>query len=171
MGFYGSIYYQITNAFAKILITNKGKSDSGFADQNNILKDEIAVYADGRNGSFYLDAGNKWIQLEGNENTNFCTIWHGPPDADGAKGFVIPLEKVNEPTQEMLAESIPLEGGACFSTPVIYYDNAGHVVPSGYVKYFTIPKTDYETDLETMKDDIESLYEENNQQGSNIAKL
>lgn len=171
MGFYGSIYYQAANAFAKILITNGGKENSSFANSDNILKDEIAMTADGRGGSFYLDAGNRWIQLEGNGNTNFCTLWHAPPDSENAENFVIPFQKIEEPSTAIQESATPLSGGSYFSTPVIYYDEAGHLVPTGYLNYFTIPKTDYENNLEILQDNVDTLLITSKQHGVNIEGL
>lgn len=171
MGFYGSIYYQVANAFAKILITNSGKGSRSFADPGNILKDEIAMMADGRGGSFYLDAGNRWIQLEGNENTNFCTLWHAPPDSENAEDFFVPFQKVEEPSAAVQESATPLSGGSYFSTPVIYYDKAGHLVPTGYLNYFTIPKTDYENDLEILQDNVDTLLVTSEKHGVDIEGL
>jgi hypothetical protein len=49
MSFYGSVYYQIANAFARIIVTNARSTANNFPD--GALKDEVTLDATSRLGS------------------------------------------------------------------------------------------------------------------------
>ena len=63
MSFYGSVYYQLIDAFYKVIIRNKGKDAINFIDGD----EDREVSAQGRHGVFGFDSGNRWINFGYNE--------------------------------------------------------------------------------------------------------
>lgn len=138
MSFYGSIYYQAGEALTKVFIQNFGKNKTDFLTEN--LEDEVEIKADGRKGSLYLNNGNRWLSLKGDAENNLCTIYHNAPDETNLSQYLVPITKTEQPPTGTQIVELPLSDDVYFSTPAIYYDEAGHVIPTGNVMYFKIPK-------------------------------
>ncbi len=139
MSFYGNVYYQTLGAIAKIIIQNSGILNSNFIDESK-LTTSVEMDTSGKKEALGFDSGNRWIQLKGDLNSNKCSIWHGPPDKN-SDIFTSLLNVEDNPTSEMLMNStvLDLSKGLCFSSPKIYYDNAGHFYNGGEVEYFRVP--------------------------------
>jgi hypothetical protein len=129
MSFYGSIYYQAGEAITKIFIQNLGKNKKTFL--KGTPEDEIEIKADGRQGSFFLNTGNRWLQLKGDAENNMCTMYHAKPDNDNLSNYLVPIVKTSRPPADANVIELPLSDDVYFSTPAIYYDEAGHVIPTG----------------------------------------
>lgn len=149
MSFYGSIYYQAGEAITKVFIQNFGKNKNTFP---NAVDDEVEIKADGRKGSFYLNSGNKWVVLDGSSENNLCTIYHSKPDETNLNQYVMPLEKADTPPADAQVINLSLADDIYLSSPAIYYDEAGHMIPTGQIMYFKIPKIDIQQGI----DDLES---------------
>jgi hypothetical protein len=55
-----------------------------------------------------------------------------------------------------------LPAGSVFQVPLLRYDKAGHLIPSDEVQYFVLPKTDFESNLDTLQSDVRTLYNTTN---------
>lgn len=156
MSFYGSVYYQIANAFARIVIENASSTKIDFPKED--LINEVTLDATSRLGSVQLQAGNRWIQFTTDALNNVCMIWHGAPDAN-ATTLAPPIVKIEDPSEPIINGATELEAGSVFQVPLLRYDTAGHLIPTKEVQNFILPKTDFESDLDVIKADIESLNE------------
>jgi hypothetical protein len=61
VSFYGSVYYQLIDAFYKVVMRNKGKDSALFLESDTL--EDVETAAKGRKGVFGFDSGNKWINL------------------------------------------------------------------------------------------------------------
>lgn len=158
MSFYGSVYYQATQAFAKILLKNSGIENIKFytGDLEN-----SSIESASRNGAFYVDAGNRWIQIV--PDTDGFTIWHNKPregdDLVFTQGF-----RVEE--NPLVTDSVvELKSGDYLEVPMFFIDEAGHIVPGKTeAVYYRMPVLEIETDIDTLtermdtaEDDITTL--------------
>lgn len=140
MSFYGSVYYQLIDAFHKAAIKNTGKNKNEFLTN---IEDESINLANGRKGEITFDTGNKWIQLSSNEEENsnaYYNIWHAAPDEGASKSFQ-GIAKVEEDVN--LENFTRLGAGEYFSTDKVIYDDAGHISKIE-TNYFQLPDPDYE---------------------------
>lgn len=146
MSFYGSVYYQLIDAFYKVIIRNKGKNAINFIDGD----EDREVSAQGRHGVFGFDSGNRWINFGYNEELkpdsketyNIYQIYHGRPDPEATlanHGFRAMLEDVESRTDE--EGIIQLEPHDVFETYDSIYDDAGHIARSER-KVYRLPKSD-----------------------------
>lgn len=146
MSFYGSVYYQLIDAFYKVIIRNKGKDAINFIDGD----EDREVSAQGRHGVFGFDSGNRWINFGYNEELkpdsketyNIYQIYHGRPDPEATlanHGFRAMLEDVESRTDE--EGIIQLEPHDVFETYDSIYDDAGHIARSER-KVYRLPKSD-----------------------------
>lgn len=119
MGFYGNIYNTILN----LLIRNNGKNNGSFL--NEILGDSSKI----KGQTISFDTGNKWIQLS--NNGDGCNIWHGPAEATESDVQIKTevVEQTNEENNQLIA------GVSCLLTPVLTYDEAGHITGSSSMQY------------------------------------
>lgn len=86
MSFYGSVYYQLVDAFTKIVLGNKGiNTNNKFGAGSTDLEGSQAI---GRKGVFGFDTGNRWIVFDENtvkdqetgKDFTICEIYHNKPD-------------------------------------------------------------------------------------------
>lgn len=106
MSFYGSIYYQLVDAFHRMLVRNAGLEKVTFPEEENVPigETEIIYRAPGRQGTVNLQTGNRWITFTkegykkadeaGNDKVTGVidsekpyTIWHSAPDAENCAPF------------------------------------------------------------------------------------
>lgn len=106
MSFYGSIYYQLVDAFHRMLVRNAGLEKVTFPEEENVPigETEIIYRAPGRQGTVNLQTGNRWITFTkegykkadetGNDKVAGVidsekpyTIWHSAPDAENCVPF------------------------------------------------------------------------------------
>ena len=80
MSFYGSIYYQLVDAFNRIWITNKGKEEVAFPEEEKI-EEKFEYHSPGRQGVIGLNSGNRWISFT-READNTFTIWHNSANGE-----------------------------------------------------------------------------------------
>lgn len=167
MSFYGSVYYQATDAIAKIIIRNSGLLDTKFFE--NEIPEFVQIDADGRASELKLDSGNRWIQLIGVDNDNRCSFYHNKPD-ENAKVCIpgISPESIEVPAIDENKSSIVypdretvlnVEEGVRFSMPIIYYDDAGHIsLPADqptFKQTFVIPRISSAKEIDELKDRLE----------------
>lgn len=102
MSFYGSIYYQLVDALHRIKVRNAGLEETKFPIEEKIpvAETEIIYRAPGRQGTFNLDTGNRWLTFTkegykkkdeetGEDQDNGITdsdkpyiLWHNSPDGE-----------------------------------------------------------------------------------------
>lgn len=148
MSFYGSIYYQATQAFAKILLKNSGIDNLNFYTGN---LDNSSIESGSRNGAFYVDNGNRWIQIV--PDTDGFSIWHNTPrDGEGLSFTQGMRVNNNIPSLDNVTS---LESGDILEIPLLYYDEAGHLSPakSGCV-YYKMPVIQIESDIDTLTNKV-----------------
>lgn len=156
MSFYGSIYYQAGEAIAKVLIENAGKNSVNFYDEA-LVEDEVEISANGRKGTFGLSRGNRWIQLVANKEENTCSIYHNKPDEEKVSTFILPFDKTENPGTGAEVTELSLSDEVYLQVPTIYYDEAGHLVPTGNIKYFRIPKIQIQASIDDLSLTVEAL--------------
>lgn len=147
MSFYGNVFYELTNAFAKFIVKNSGETKE---EEPKTLQESFNISAVGLNSSFNIDSGNKWIQLKGEDNT--CSIYHAFPKSDDKFGSISSWNK----TEETVEGAVKLQPGDSIKVQNLYYDKAGHI-SAIEDKYFLLPETDFQTNLKEIQDDIKAL--------------
>lgn len=151
MSFYGSIYYQATNAIAKIMIKNSG---ADIKTEATDLED-VEIDADGRAGVLVLDSGNRWIQLKGDDEANTCQIYHNKADKN-ANNFMRMIN-IGEDGSDTV---IDVAKGVTFTVPLIHYDDAGHLVNNGLYTTYTMPKIEIQSSVDGLTLRVEKLEED-----------
>ena len=133
MSFYGTIYYQITNAFASFFVNNSGKAKA--TENDFLLADDsssnLEIAADGRDGFITLDTGNRWIRMKGDAAANTCTFYHSAPDTvkdhwTTFKTFV-PVDKNTYDEANEETGTIDLSKNVYLRSRQLSYDKAGHI--------------------------------------------
>jgi hypothetical protein len=145
VSFYGSVYYQLIDAFYKVVMRNKGKDSATFLEAETL--EDVETAAKGRKGVFGFDSGNKWINLscvqeerpEAKELYSIYEIYHGAPDETNATpnhGF-----KANIDVEQRTGEDgvIQLDFHDEFETYESVYDEAGHIARTER-KLYRLPK-------------------------------
>lgn len=164
MSFYGSVYYQATDAIAKIIIQNSGLTAKDFVAEE--LPSFVQIDADGRASELKLDSGNRWIQLKGIDEDNRCVFYHNQPDTETntcVPGICPESIEVPEIDDNKVSITYPdretvlnVEEGVRFSMPLIYYDDAGHIaLPADQPllkQTFVIPRISSATEIDELKD-------------------
>ena len=163
MSFYGSMYYQVAQSFAKILFKNSGLNNFNFL--SNPSNGDLE--ADSRTGVFSIDSGNRWIQI--NPNGEGCQIWHSAPATKNLT-VVQGMEKTDsQPTSP--SHITELQSGDYFKVPLIYYDDAGHIAPSdNQAVYYRMPVIDIVDDISNLENTVKEITEVNTNQQAKIEK-
>lgn len=119
MSFYGSLYYQAGEAFAKIFLDNIGARTKS-TDFKNVTEDS-EILARSRKGDLTLRGGNRWISLEGETGNNVCTIRHSGPDTsqENLKTYIMPIQVAEAPPNNMPVNVMPLTDDIYFTSPSI----------------------------------------------------
>lgn len=91
MSFYGSIYYQLVDAFNRLWFSNQGKDSIIFPSEDKLVnpnsaegvpEDAFEYHSPGRQGVIDLRSGNRWIVFTQNEEDKSFKIWHREADAE-----------------------------------------------------------------------------------------
>ncbi len=169
MSFYGSIFYQATNAFAQILIKNSGSDKTNEATA--VQEGKVELSADGRSSELTLDTGNRWIQIEADVDSNKCNFYHNRPD-QSATDFMFLMNtedmKVGETTK------LDISKGVQFTVPLVYYDEAGHLVKKkdgDLYHTFEIPKVEIQTSVDILTERVEDMEKTSEELVSNMSTL
>lgn len=165
MSFYGSLYYQAGEAFAKILLDNFGpkNKDVSFKD----VTENSEILAKSRKGDLTLRSGNRWLSLDGEAGNGVCTIRHSAPDdsEENLKTYIMPIQKAEAPAEGIPVNEMPLTDDIYFISPAVYYDEAGHIIPTGNVTYFKIPKIAIQASIDEIAAGLDSLEANVEEQG------
>lgn len=136
MSFYGSIYYQLVDAFNRLWFSNQGKDTIIFPEAEDLVnqnppegvpEETFEYHSPGRQGVIDLKSGNRWIAFTQNSTDNSFKLWHREPDEENVipgHGFYhIPntyfiIQEAGEKTLECIdrciqetSERIAEEGG------------------------------------------------------------
>lgn len=91
MSFYGSIYYQLVDAFNRLWFSNQGKDSIIFPGEDKLVnpnpaegvpEDTFEYHSPGRQGVIDLKSGNRWIVFTQNEEDKSFKIWHREADTE-----------------------------------------------------------------------------------------
>lgn len=159
MSFYGNILYELTNAFAEILIKNGGRASTTTISPSSGTVELPAV---GLGGRFTLDSGNKWIHLSGDEDSQVCKIYHSGIDSNNTAYSFTTLSNPSSAT-----DIVQLSPGALLSGEQVYYDEAGHVTGSEKVVY-KLPINETEAELLELQEKMTALEESDKKQNESI---
>ena len=148
MSFYGNILYELTNAFAEIIVKNSGRNSSTTISPSSGTAELPAV---GLGGRFTLDSGNKWTHLSADANNQTCTIYHSGLDSNNRKYSFTTIDNPDAATN-----AIELTPGDYLSGERVYYDEAGHVTGSERVIY-KLPISETEAELIELQEKMAEL--------------
>lgn len=165
MSFYGSIYYELIDAFYKILVHNTGYGDGVSFPKPENIKNEQALVAIGRQGVIDMDTGNDWIQITTDPSKTKYILWHGKANPNTTKDLVS-FSKIEESDIPADTEPIQLVAGDIIASSTSSYDMAGHISSSD-ATYYKLPVSTVEQDVKDIKEDIEEINKELEEQ-SNI---
>ena len=151
MSFYGSVYYQLIDAFHKIIANNNGKNKNKSSDFASSYSNGLAIQAEGRKGVINLDSGNAWIGFtKGADAEDPIKIWHSKPQtsssANQAKGFMKIDSLPDGASATTLRENDLIESCS------ISYDNAGHAIFTPH--YYYLPKADISNKVQAIEDTL-----------------
>ena len=91
MSFYGSIYYQLVDAFNRLWFSNQGKDSIIFPGEDKLVnpnpaegvpEDTFEYHSPGRQGVIDLKSGNRWVVFTQNEEDKSFKIWHREADTE-----------------------------------------------------------------------------------------
>ena len=155
MGFYGNVFYQIANSFGKFNIKNSGLSSE--QQPTSIKPNGTPTTAIGLDATYNFDSGNKWIKLASTDEATM-SIYHSQiqniDTLDHVNDLSI-LDKVEKVPEEELYTT--LIAGDYLAIPILAYDDAGHVVGINGVKYFRLPITTIEADLQELTNKVNTI--------------
>lgn len=166
MSFYGSIYYELIDAFYKILVHNAGYGDGTSFPKPENIKNEQALVAIGRQGVIDMDTGNDWIQITTDPSKTKYILWHGKANPNTTKNLVS-FSKIEESDIPEDTEPIQLTAGDIIASSISSYDMAGHISSSD-ATYYKLPVSTVEQDIEDIKKDMEDINNELEEQSSII---
>ena len=148
MSFYGTVYYQLIDTFNKVAMRNSSIEEKSFP--SNIVTSDQQINAIGRDAKLNIEGGNRWINFTKDTENNCFKVWHATPDTTSSS-WVEGYQKVDSTPAG--AEVVELNPGDCFKTFSTKYDAAGHIVPSSLeTKYYKMPKSEVEEELDVLKE-------------------
>lgn len=163
MSFYGNMTSQLSQAFSRFLFRNSGRDKQEFQEAQDDILDATHSSA-----SVTFDSGNRWIQIDGGDDG--CKIWHSSPVEDeNDLTLVSGFTKVEDSSQ--LEHITQLNSGDCLQVPLLFYDKAGHVSTTGEAVAYKLPVIAIESDIETVKKQMEEVQTTVTNQNSNISKI
>ena len=161
MSFYGNVFYELTNAFASMIIKNSGKTGKSFIE----TPENATIEAVGLNSKFSLDTGNRWLTIKGDPDNTTSTFYHAAADTS-ANNSKTTFETVDALPSGKTA--VELEPEQLVKISSLRYDDAGHVTGQVVDNYFKMPKNDYNTDMNDLKDRMDELEKSDADQSKDI---
>ena len=158
MSFYGKVFYELTNAFAQMIIKNSGYNDKSVSNPQN---NTVSVPAVGLNSLFTIDTGNRWLGISAYPDDSSCVITHSKADNSANNSKSVLQAGVSAPTGATVTELQPEQ---LVKITSLKYDDAGHVNGGVVEEYFKMPKNDYNTDLNDLKDRMTKIEESDESQ-------
>ena len=119
--------YTVPNSFYKIAITNSNNVEQ-------ITSNTSIIEADCTNDTLNIAAGDRWILLNNNSDTDTLTIGHALPKSNGAVSYAV---QPNNQNTSMLY-------GEVFTVPTFAIDEMGHIATASTTT-LTLPKISLST--------------------------
>ena len=152
MGFYGQVFYELTDALSKIIVKTSATDSS-----------PVELKAAGIGGGITMEPKIKWITLNGDANNRVLQFGH----LTGGKGqTVAPLAK----TLNSVAEATQLQAADTIAVQKFKYDDAGHVSLDS-VDYYKLPISETETNIADLQNRMTILESDNTDQNSRLDVL
>lgn len=147
MSFYGSVYYQLIDAFSNIAFNNSN-NDSDIPTTSDISKDIEDIEAKGRTSALLLKGANKWIQIKSDPDNNTINFYHVKPSQGKNR---LQFTNYNDNKDALIEDTNDntvhqFQAGEYFSAYDISYDETGHIC-SVDKKSYQMPKSEVEEDL------------------------
>ena len=162
MSFYGKVFYELTNAFAQMIIKNNGYGNKSVSNPQNNTGSVPAV---GLNSLFTIDTGNRWIGISAYPDDSSCVIAHSKADESANNSKSVLQAGVSVPAGTAITELQPEQ---LVKITSLKYDDAGHINGGVVEEYFKMPKNDYNTDLNDLKDRMTEIEESDESQQEEI---
>lgn len=169
MGFYGNIFYQIANSFGKFIIKNSGLVKEEFP--TSVPTEGTPTTAIGLDATYNFDSGNRWIKLAPTDEATMA-IYHSPiPEKSSTitTNSIQTFDKISEVPEDV--ETTDLIAGDYIAIPLLAYDKAGHVVGSDNTKYFRLPITNIEADIQDLQESMAEISTNDTTQNEDITNL
>lgn len=142
MSFYGSVFYELSNAFASFLIKSTTSDTEG-----------TKITAMGKEDILYMSPANEWIELLADDSKHEISVKHALTSKNRtAKETISSSKEQNKP-----ANTTQLDDGDTFSIPIIKYDQAGHIIDASEKKHFTLPVNQLEIDVDSLQDRMSKI--------------
>lgn len=142
MSFYGSVFYELSNAFASFLIKSTTSDTEG-----------TKITAMGKEDILYMSPANEWIELLADDSKHEISVKHTLTSKNRtAKEAISSTQEQDKP-----ANTTQLDDGDTFSIPIIKYDQAGHIIDASEKKYFTLPVNQLEIDVDSLQDRMSKI--------------
>ena len=133
MSFYGNVFYELQNAFSKMIVKHKYNEDA-----------TTAMTVVGLDGQITMAPNNEWITLTADPETVRCGITHKEIEAAGSADTFNQAPKNAAPVTTLSFEEP-------FKSVVIDYDKAGHV--TGVTEqYLKLPISDTDAHIKHTSD-------------------
>ena len=169
MSFYGTVYYQLIDTFNKVAMRNSSIEEKSFP--SNIVTSDQQINAIGRDAKLSIEGGNRWINFTKDTTNNCFKVWHAIPDTTSSS-WIEGYQKVDQDSIPANTDITELDPGDYFKTFSVKYDAAGHIVPDALeTKYYKMPKSEVEEELEALQALVgNKTDEENNEEATGLCK-
>ena len=152
MGFYGQVFYELTDALSKIIVKTSATDSS-----------PVELKAAGVGGGITIEPKNKWITLNADAPNRVLQFGH----LTGDKGqTVAPLTKVSN----SVSGATQLQAADTIAVQKFKYDDAGHVSLDS-VDYYKLPISETEINIEDLQNRMTILESNNTDQNSRLDVL
>jgi hypothetical protein len=151
MGFYGTVFQELTNAFASFIIKT--------ATEN------VEINAQGTGGKFTIESDNNWIKLNADKENYLCNIIHSEIDPNRTGYTLAPFAPGSTNDTEPI---VNLSAGAIVKIPDLKYDKAGHIMGNSSYSLYRLPVNETELNLADLTQRMTSLEAAETKQNSDI---
>lgn len=163
MSFYGQVVYEFTKLFNKFKFKNSGVSNENFPEEKEPVS-EFNYEANERWDELTFETGNRWVQMVPDMSAKSIKVFHAKPsDKVLNSSTFLPKDEADEDQVNLL------DAGQCFEVPEYGIDNAGHISKIN-LKYYKLPITDFEGNLDELNKQMADLYEKKADQSYDYAE-
>ena len=154
MSFYGSVYYQLIDAFSNIIVSNSNSNTSIRYDDTS----GGSVSAEGRVDSLEFIGANRWIKIRTAEQDGrkIIQFFHAKPNPNDSGNGVSNADFSYYPNKDALTEATKdtdvyqFKAGDYFSAYDIKCDVTGHVIGFTKKSYQMPPEPQIEQDIDDL---------------------
>lgn len=152
MSFYGQVVYEFTKLFNKFKFKNKGLSNDSFPKDGDAIS-EFGYEAVERWDEITFETGNRWIQMIPDITNKGIKVFHSKPSEKVSTSSTFLPKDMGEGVQVK-----QLDAGQSFEVPEYGIDDAGHISKIN-LKYYQLPITDFESNLDELNAQMTDLYD------------